>query len=141
MPDETTALRALLVEAQNLVAHAHAQGMSVTIQPTTNGKPLVRFSRSPMHQPHIRPSSDQRAAVATTLHWIPITDCLSTPFGSKCLLIRKAAGQAHIGTLRHGERFYDHWYPLPTFMKEANHVRETSNAGGTDHPPVDSAQA
>lgn len=47
MPDETTALRALIVEAQNLVAHAHAQGMSVTIQPTTNGKPLVRFSRSP----------------------------------------------------------------------------------------------
>lgn len=31
MPDETTALRALLVEAQNLVAHAHAQGVSVTI--------------------------------------------------------------------------------------------------------------
>lgn len=55
MPDETTALRALLVEAQNLVAHAHAQGMSVTIRPTTNGKPLVRFSRFP-HAPATHPS-------------------------------------------------------------------------------------
>lgn len=90
-----------------------------------------------MHQPHIRPSSDQRAAVASTLHWIPITPDPSTPFGAKCLLIRKDAGQAHIGTLQRSGKFYDHWYPLPTFKKEANHVRETSDAGGADDPPMD----
>lgn len=93
-----------------------------------------------MHQPNIRTSSDQIAAVATTLHWIPIDSSPSTPFGSKCLLICKAAGQAQVGVLQRSDKFHDHWYPLPTFTKEANHVRKTSDAGGTDHPPVDGAQ-
>lgn len=82
-----------------------------------------------------RLSSDRVATVAPDLNWIPITK--NAPFGTKCLLIRKEAGQPSVGTLQHSDQFFDHWFPLPTFLKEANHVRQTSDAGGTDDPPMD----
>ena len=105
----------------------------------TSQSPRCVFIAAPMYTPKTRLSSDQVAIVAKDLTWIPIDQ--AAPFGAKCLLISKAAGMPQVGTLQHRDQFFDHWFPLPTFKKEANHVRQTSNAGGTDDPPVDSTQA
>lgn len=81
----------------------------------------------------VRLSSDRIAVVASDLKWIPVDD--SSPFGSKCFLINRAAGQPTVGVLQRGH-FFDCWFPLPTFKKD-DYVREKSNAGGADDPPVD----
>lgn len=68
MPDEATALRALVVEAQNLIVLARAAGLGVTIRTTTAGIPLVRFTRlhdqHPNHPPELRPSGGSGAGPA-----------------------------------------------------------------------------
>lgn len=85
----------------------------------------------------VRRDKDRVAAISDDCHWIPIGP--NAPYGAKCLLINKKAGVAMVSRLAYAEKYFDHWFPLPTFKKEANYVRDPSNVGGTDDPPMDRA--
>lgn len=60
-------------------------------------------------------SSDRAAAVDTGYHYRPID--ADTPRGVKLLLIRRAAGVATLGQLGAREAYFDHFAPLPVFLK------------------------
>ncbi|MES3011961.1 MAG: hypothetical protein V4738_14325 [Pseudomonadota bacterium] len=61
-------------------------------------------------------SSDRAAAVDVGYHYRPINT--DTPRGAKLLLIRKASGVATLGQLGVRETYFDHFAPLPVFLKD-----------------------
>ena len=61
-------------------------------------------------------TADGVAVVAPSCHWIPIDK--NTPTGKAMWLINKAANSAQKGVYLPGEKFFDHWFPFPTFKKE-----------------------
>ena len=62
-------------------------------------------------------TGDGKAAVAPECIWIPID--ASTPRGVSMWLINKRSGVAQKGHHYPEDKFFDHWFPLPTFKKEA----------------------
>ena len=60
-------------------------------------------------------TADGVAAVAPSCHWIPIDK--NTPTGKAMWLINKAANSAQKSVYLPGEKFFDHWFPFPTFKK------------------------
>ena len=62
-------------------------------------------------------NTDRSVAINRETKWIRID--ANTPRGTKLQLINIAAGVAHYGQLHGGDSFYTHWFPLPTFDKEA----------------------
>lgn len=65
-------------------------------------------------------TADGAAAVAPKCHWIPVDD--NTPRGVSMWLINKRSGVAQKGQHTTDDKFFDHWFPLPTFKKEP-HVK------------------
>jgi len=61
-------------------------------------------------------SSDGQAVVNRATKWIPID--ASTPRGAKLQLISKPAGVAQYGQLMSDNKFFTHWFPMPTFDKD-----------------------
>jgi len=55
------------------------------------------------------------AAVAIDHYWIPIDE--NTPRGVSMWLINKRSNVAQKSHYNAGEKFFDHWFPLPTFKK------------------------
>jgi hypothetical protein len=60
-------------------------------------------------------TADGAAAVAPDCHWIPID--ANTPRGVSMWLINKRSGVAQRGQCSKDDKFFDHWFPLPTFKK------------------------
>ena len=60
-------------------------------------------------------TADGAAAVAPTCHWIPVD--ADTPRGASMWLINKRSGVAQKGHYDPADKFFDHWFPLPTFKK------------------------
>ena len=60
-------------------------------------------------------TADGAAAVAPDCHWIPID--ANTPRGVSMWLINKRSNVAQKSHYNAGEKFFDHWFPLPTFKK------------------------
>ena len=61
-------------------------------------------------------TGDGMAVVAPNCHWIPIDE--NTPRGVSMWLINKRSGVAQKGHYYPDDKFFDHWYPLPTFKKD-----------------------
>lgn len=77
---------------------------------------LILMGWTPPSSQTTRLNKDKTAVIDTGYFWIPITD--QTPRGTKMQLINKAAGAHTSGVLGTNEQFFDHWAPLPTFMKD-----------------------
>lgn len=61
-------------------------------------------------------NAERTAAVAPDVHWIPVGP--DTPRGVGMWLINKASGVSQKGQYASGEKFFDHWFPNPTFKKD-----------------------
>jgi hypothetical protein len=62
-------------------------------------------------------TADGAAAVAPDCHWIPIGP--DTPRGASMWLINRRSGVAQKGHYDPNDKFFTHWFPLPTFKKES----------------------
>jgi len=65
---------------------------------------------------NIKLNTDKTAVVSPKFHWLPIDR--NTPVGVQMLLIRESAGTATVGRHSHGNNFFTHFAPLPTFNRE-----------------------
>lgn len=63
-----------------------------------------------------RISSDGKAVVDTNLKWRRIDK--ETPTGKKIWLINDKARSATQGMHLHGNSYFTHWLPLPTFPED-----------------------
>lgn len=61
-------------------------------------------------------NSNRTAAIDRNTKWIPIDE--NTPRGVKLQLISKGNGVALYAVYSPTNRFFTHYYPLPTFDKE-----------------------
>jgi hypothetical protein len=61
-------------------------------------------------------TADGKAAVTPGCLWIPVGP--ETPRGVSMWLINKASGVAQKGQFTRDEKFFDHWFPMPTFKKD-----------------------
>ena len=66
-------------------------------------------------------TSDGAAAVTPDCHWMPID--ANTPRGVSMLLINKRSNVAQKGHYNPGDKFFDHWFPLPTFKKSYEKIK------------------
>ena len=60
-------------------------------------------------------TSDGAAAVTKESIWMPIDK--NTPRGVSMWLINKRSNVAQKGHHNPEDKFFDHWFPLPTFRK------------------------
>ena len=61
-------------------------------------------------------TADGAAAVAPDCHWIPVD--ANTPRGVSMWMINKRSNVAMKAQYSGDDKFFDHWYPLPTFKKD-----------------------
>ena len=61
-------------------------------------------------------NADRTAAVDRKTKWIPIDE--NTPRGVKLQLINRAYGVALYGKHDPKDKFFTHYFPLPTFEKD-----------------------
>ena len=64
-------------------------------------------------------TADGAAAVAPTCHWIPVDE--NTPRGVSMWMINKRSNVAMKAQYDGDKKFFDHWFPLPTFKKRVDH--------------------
>lgn len=90
--------------------HRNAAGFTVPIE-------MLLSFLEPGSTPPVRLDSTESVLVDTRYHWLPIDT--STPRGCRAFLIKRGAGAATVGTVRHDENFFDHYFPMPVFQGEA----------------------
>jgi hypothetical protein len=70
-----------------------------------------------MNKDLYRLNTDKTAAVAPSVHWLPIKE-VPPPAGVNLWLINKASGVSVKGQYISTDKFFDHWFPNPTFKKD-----------------------
>lgn len=78
---------------------------------------MTKFSDGfPLSPGSLHLDSTGRAVVNHEHHWKPID--ANTPRGATMWLINKASGVGQKGQYNPNDKFFDHWFPLPTFKKD-----------------------